>query len=50
MKAELPALRDEQSADRTPSVPPTAGRTLCKVPRLSAEGRLAACNSGEPQL
>jgi hypothetical protein len=50
MKAELSALGDEHSAERTPSAPHAAARTLCKDPRLSPEGRLAACNSGEPHL
>jgi hypothetical protein len=51
LKAELWALGEEQSAGRTPSAPDdAAARTLCKGPRFSAEGRLAACNSDEPQL
>ncbi len=50
MKVELWVLGDEQSAERTPTVPGNAAaRTLCKEPRLSAELKLAACNSGELQ-
>jgi len=50
MKAELSALGDEQSAEGTPSALYAPARTLWKEPRLSPEGRLAACNSGDPQL
>jgi len=49
MKVELWALGDEQSAEEPQPCGHAAARTLCKEPRLSAELKLAACNSGELQ-